>query len=133
MPRKRNELRNIGTCPKCETPNANFSKNQQYCKNCVKREKARYRYGLTPDQYDKVMDRTNCDLCDKDLGYTSKVCIDHDHTLPLNFSYRGTLCIECNTGLGMFNDDIGMLQKAISYLHRHLDRVRTNRGVKYEK
>jgi hypothetical protein len=28
------------------------------------------------------------------------------------------LCLPCNTGLGHFNDDVGVLRKAIDYLER---------------
>ena len=29
------------------------------------------------------------------------------------------LCLPCNTGLGHFNDDVAVMQKAIDYLNRH--------------
>jgi hypothetical protein len=32
------------------------------------------------------------------------------------------LCLPCNTGLGHFNDDTAVLQKAIDYVNRWNDR-----------
>lgn len=31
---------------------------------------------------------------------------------------RGLLCLTCNTGLGMFKDDVNMLYLAIRYLEK---------------
>lgn len=50
-----------------------------------------------------------CRIC----GATDNIVIDHCH---VGRSFRGFLCSNCNTGLGMFGDDIGRLQRAIAYL-----------------
>jgi hypothetical protein len=44
---------------------------------------------------------------------TRSLCIDHDHKTG---KLRGVLCVNCNSGLGHFKDDTGLLEKAISYL-----------------
>ena len=41
---------------------------------------------------------------------------DHDHYTK---QFRGWLCHQCNIGIGQFNNNIGMLEKAISYLNTH--------------
>lgn len=56
-----------------------------------------------------------CPICGKTTipGLTSKVVLDHDHNTG---KVRGWICDSCNTGIGRFKDDIGLLKKAISYL-----------------
>jgi hypothetical protein len=40
---------------------------------------------------------------------------DHDH---ITGKYRGTLCHNCNTGIGLLKEDIGILNRAIEYLSK---------------
>ena len=42
--------------------------------------------------------------------------IDHDHTTDV---IRGALCTCCNVGLGMFKDNVKLLEAAIHYLKEH--------------
>lgn len=55
-----------------------------------------------------------CAICDKPPKDGKRLFIDHNH---LTGDVRGLLCVECNTGLGMFGDRLEVLQKAIEYLH----------------
>ena len=50
-----------------------------------------------------------CEICGKE----ARLNIDHDHSTG---KYRGLLCANCNWGLGMFEDDIERLKRAIKYL-----------------
>jgi predicted nucleic acid-binding Zn ribbon protein len=50
-----------------------------------------------------------CTIC----GGTDNVVIDHCHAA---IRFRGFLCSNCNTGIGMFGDDIERLKRAIAYL-----------------
>lgn len=69
-------------------------------------------YGISPDGLKALIEVQNskCLICKK----TTKVlCIDHCHLTGL---VRGLLCTQCNTGIAMFRDDIGLLEEAIEYL-----------------
>jgi len=71
-----------------------------------------YRFGLTEEQFENIKREQNnkCKLCNNDLkSYT----IDHCHKTG---KIRGILCIKCNNGLGLFNDDIELLKKAVNYI-----------------
>jgi hypothetical protein len=51
-----------------------------------------------------------CELCE----LTPAVHWDHNHQTN---EHRGWLCKNCNTGLGIFFDDVSQLEKAINYLN----------------
>lgn len=51
----------------------------------------------------------HCAIC----GRERKLVADHDHG---SGRYRNKLCFPCNTGLGMFQDDPTILQRAVKYL-----------------
>lgn len=79
-------------------------------------------YGLSPEQYAELVERSNnkCELCGGSLVPGKKggrsLVVDHDHDTG---RVRGLIHSTCNSGLGMFNDDIAMLKKAILYLEQH--------------
>jgi hypothetical protein len=50
-----------------------------------------------------------CEIC----GATEHLCGDHDHTTD---KFRGTLCRNCNLGIGNFKDSTALLAKAMLYL-----------------
>ena len=52
-----------------------------------------------------------CLICNRPEKWELRV--DHDH---ITGKVRGLLCHKCNSGLGMFNDDLGLLQTAVHYL-----------------
>lgn len=62
-----------------------------------------------------------CPICKKSsIPYiTANLVIDHDHDTG---NAREWICDSCNTGLGRFKDNIGLIQEAIKYLKKHADR-----------
>lgn len=53
----------------------------------------------------------NCEICHKQ----ATLAYDHDHK---SGKHRGWLCRNCNVALGLINDNIEILEKAIIYLKR---------------
>lgn len=51
-----------------------------------------------------------CAICKQ----TKKLVVDHNHTTK---QIRGLLCSTCNLGLGMFQDNMDLLESAIRYLY----------------
>lgn len=66
-------------------------------------------YGITPDEYRALTSRP-CVICGEDA---QRMVLDHDHA---NGKIRGGLCINCNSGLGMYRDDPELLVKAANYV-----------------
>lgn len=72
-------------------------------------------YGLSQEAYDAKLQNQKglCAVCGKSMKVPH---IDHNHSTGLN---RDLLCKWCNTGLGMFFENIDSLRRAIEYLQRH--------------
>jgi hypothetical protein len=78
------------------------------------------KYEISRDKYLRMLDEqgNKCKLCGEKESIIrkngfKKLSIDHCH--ETNY-VRGLLCQKCNTGLGMFREDINLLQKAIEYI-----------------
>jgi len=73
------------------------------------------KYGLTEEQYQELWDKQGglCAICGKSEETTTRLHVDHDHETKI---IRGLLCGKCNRGVGMFDDNKELLQKAIDYL-----------------
>lgn len=81
-----------------------------------KRHYYRTRYGLTLDEVEVMLTDARCAICGTDdfsNSRTGRPDIDHDHKTG---RVRGTLCSQCNTGIGLMNDNPALLRKAAAYL-----------------
>lgn len=71
--------------------------------------------GVSQEQFDiqfkKQMKR--CRICKSETPNGRGWHADHDHKTG---KFRGVLCSPCNTGLGMFKDDVRLLRISIQYL-----------------
>jgi hypothetical protein len=72
------------------------------------------KYNITIEEYDIILAKHNgvCAICGNPPN-GRRLAVDHNHTTG---EVRGLLCYKCNTGLGCFNDSLGILAKAIEYL-----------------
>jgi hypothetical protein len=73
------------------------------------------KYGLTPEQYRRMVDESNglCMICK--LAPARGLCIDHDHRTK---KVRGLPCSNCNSGIGFFADDPKRMREAADYVDR---------------
>jgi hypothetical protein len=79
-------------------------------------------YGLSYSEFQLLLDVQGgvCALCRKASVVRTKagrLAVDHDHVTN---KVRGLLCGKCNMALGLFNDDLATLRRAVEYLARHL-------------
>jgi hypothetical protein len=71
------------------------------------------KYGITLEKKNEMIEDQHgkCAICNNEFDNTAY--IDHCHKTD---KIRGILCNKCNSGLGMFDDDVEVLGNAISYL-----------------
>lgn len=56
-----------------------------------------------------------CCICKKEINLKNKTAvIDHNH---ITGKVRGLLCYSCNTGIGLFKDNVNTLNAAINYIN----------------
>ncbi len=138
---KREELIENGCsyCPKCDKEKeiSDFNKDKHtafgiaiYCRVCTgKKSSVRYKnfkrnhkntqlksnYGITIDEYEKLLDKQNgcCAICGRPDNGKRLMCVDHCHSTG---EVRGLLCNNCNLGLGNFIDNVELLENAVKYL-----------------
>jgi hypothetical protein len=73
-------------------------------------------YGITYEEFDTLFDLQNgvCFLCEAPLVRDDRLThLDHDHDTD---RARGILCMKCNVGIGMFQDDVDLIKEVVRYL-----------------
>lgn len=94
-------------------------KRKQLCYDATKQRvnKLKKFYGLTQQNYDDLLKKqmSCCAICktNKATKKGGNFPVDHCHKTG---KIRGLLCHLCNRGLGMFKDDLTLLQKAVEYI-----------------
>jgi Recombination endonuclease VII len=80
---------------------------------------------FTVNDYNTMLEKQNgvCAACHKPEtrvdyrnGKVSKLAVDHCHKTG---KVRGLLCHKCNSGIGLFNENIELMLKALEYLKRN--------------
>lgn len=128
------EKRNCAKCEQEFLPVSKSGRGFSYCKKCcsIKRKQdwisnkekiaqsnkysfMKQKYGLNKESYEVLLKSQNgkCDIC----KIKNPEAVDHCHKTG---ETRGLLCRSCNTALGMFKDDIDILNNVIIYLKKHV-------------
>lgn len=89
-----------------------------WCKSCLNDSFRARKYGLSPSLYEALLTSQDgkCALCAIPFPVgpgRRSTRIDHSHKTG---NVRGLLCHRCNIMLGMAEDDISLLERAIAYL-----------------
>ena len=92
-------------CVSCGHPAVRYN----YCRACMNFY-TKHRFRLTREDRAMLDANKECQIC----GDTEKLHIDHCHDTN---KIRGYLCSTCNHGLGLFYDNVELLEKAIQYLN----------------
>lgn len=84
------------------------------------------KYGISLNDFNIILEKQNgkCTICNKLMEEPSStrgqgldvMALDHCHETG---KIRSILCNACNKGLGMFNDDISLLENALKYIKEH--------------
>jgi hypothetical protein len=95
---------------------------KKYCKNNPRKMLAKHlkrKFAMDVEVYEKLLEVQNntCKICGcVFLGRKiNGPCVDHDHCTG---KVRGLLCRLCNSGLGGFRDNIGIILRCIDYLEK---------------
>lgn len=74
-------------------------------------------YGITLEDYERMLAEQKgvCAICGttESGGRSDNFHVDHCHATG---NVRGLLCVNCNRGIGHFNDDPTLLEAAAAYL-----------------
>lgn len=78
------------------------------------------KYSMTLEDYNQLSEDQNhtCAICytEETSQRNNFLSVDHDH---LTGRVRGLLCNTCNRALGLFNDNIELLNNSIKYLEQN--------------
>ena len=127
----------IARCKKCTIEQTSYSNKSDTAKKSSRQASVRWKqknkekvkdyellktYGITLEDYNKFLSDQNyrCAICEKEFANNIRkdLYVDHCHS---TMKVRGLLCQKCNMGLGLFDDNLFSLKKAISYLERTVE------------
>ena len=130
------------TCSKCKinlkdsefSPSSGGKYLRPECKTCAKklskrREQLKKQYGYPDIGYVCPICLKNEDQLKGSGGNASVWVVDHNHETD---SFRGFLCHNCNRGIGVFQDNIERLNRAIKYLDNNRPTVQEVSKILYD-
>lgn len=118
-----NGPRRMPHCAMCGIVRTDTGKHASYCPRCLYIWRLRYKYGLTVDDYWRMLEEQGggckiCGITQSQLwkeGWNHPLEVDHCHDTG---KVRGLLCSSCNVSLGRFKHDPALLRRAAEYLER---------------
>lgn len=114
---KKQQTENTKQWKKNNPDKAKILRDRYNKKNPTKMREAhlKFTFNVTLEQYEVMMVEQNrvCKICALPAESGKNLHIDHDHKTG---EIRGLLCGKCNMGLGLFNDNYELINKAIEYL-----------------
>lgn len=101
-------------CYTCHKENSKRNMKKKYCPKKNRERALRRNYGITVEQYDKMLadQEGRCKICDSVPGIRP-LCVDHCHETD---KVRGLLCDSCNMMLGKAYDNPEILRRGAEYL-----------------
>lgn len=75
-------------------------------------------FNMSIETYEEKLKKQNsvCVICNKECKSGKRLAVDHNHVTG---KIRDLLCGNCNGGLGKFQDNPELLNKAADYLRKH--------------
>ena len=72
-------------------------------------------FGITPEDYERRLAQQagGCAVCGRAPKPGKSLHVDHDHEMGC---VRGLLCFKCNAALGQLDDDLGRIERALTYV-----------------
>jgi len=92
--------------------------NKAHPNHCTRNYALKQCYGMTTEEYNELFAKQQgkCAICGIHQTELKKTLhVDHCHKTE---KIRGLLCSNCNTGIGLLQEDIENLQCAILYLNK---------------
>lgn len=85
-------------------------------KEAKRDSRLKIKFNISPEDYEQLLEEQNnvCAICGNSAG-KRRLAIDHNHETQ---EIRGLFCIKCNTGIGLFNENVEILKLAIKYLEK---------------
>lgn len=102
-------LKKLSKCPRYRERKKVWDRNSRLKKN----------YGLTLEEYDKMLKKQKgvCAICkQKAKRNHGNLVVDHCHDTG---EVRGLLCSNCNSGIGLLEDDLELVKAAARYLKKY--------------
>lgn len=82
----------------------------------------RYKFGIEPEHYSQMLEKQGhkCAICGyippEEASSVEKLYVDHNHATG---KVRGLICMNCNSALGHFRDNLTILENAVKYLENY--------------
>lgn len=123
--KKASEKNRLSRLPELKIYNENYRfSNYRVARN----NRLKYTYGISIEDFEKLSEKQNhlCAICGnpqiqnkRHNNEKTPLAVDHCHSTN---KIRELLCSNCNGALGLFKDNITVMNKAIEYIKKHKEK-----------